>query len=55
MAFFIGLNRLKMYQTTALFFFIPSCIGLNMFDYFNFEEAIAASLIGTVNSLINKL
>lgn len=47
MPFFIGLSRLKTYQMTTLFCLVPTCIGLNMLGYLNFEEVIGASLVGT--------
>lgn len=51
MAFFIGLNRMKIYQTAAFVCLIPTCIGLNMLGHFNLEEVVFASLVGTVKNL----
>jgi len=46
MLFFIGLNKVKKYQTAASFGMIPTCFGLNILGHLSFEEVIYASLIG---------
>jgi len=46
MIFFIGLNKVKKYQTAASFGMVPICFGLNILGYLSFEEVIYASLIG---------
>jgi len=46
MKFFIGLNRVKIYQIVGLSCWIPMCFSLNMLNYLNTDEVICASLIG---------
>ncbi|XP_025194861.1 transmembrane protein 186 [Melanaphis sacchari] len=46
MKFFIGLNRIKIYQLVGLSCWIPMCFSLNMLSYINSDEVICASLIG---------
>ncbi|XP_026806597.1 transmembrane protein 186 [Rhopalosiphum maidis] len=46
MKFFIGLNRVKIYQIVGLSCWIPMCLSLNMLNYLNTDEVICASLIG---------
>lgn len=48
MPFFIGLNKMKKYQSAALCCLIPVNLSLNMLNYLSLEEVIYVSLVGKV-------
>lgn len=52
MPVFIGLNRLKKLQTTAVSLIVPSCVGLNLLGYLSFVEVFYVSSIGTVKTIL---
>lgn len=48
MPFFIGLNKIKKYQSAALCCLIPVTLGFNMLNYISLEDIFYVSLVGNV-------
>lgn len=52
MSLFIGINRIKKFQTATLSCVVPSCFGLNILGYLSSEEVIYASLVGNLLNIL---
>lgn len=52
MLLFIGLNRIKKFQTATLSCVIPLCFGLNVLGHLSSEEVIYTSLMGNLLNIL---